>query len=381
MRRSHGNGMKKAVKNGIDRISAAKRLLADNRIGLLTNASGLSKDMRPTSDILRERFNLAALYAPEHGIRGAKQAGGADEDHIDPETGLPVFDLTGAGGAENPRALDNIDMLVYDIQDVGARFYTYISCLSEMMSRCSARGIPIVVLDRVNPISGVRVEGEILDEAYSSVVGKHAIPTRYGLTPGEYARLINKEKNIGCELHVVELAGWRRGMYLDDTDLSWVSPSPNIPTVDTAIHYIGTCIFEATNISEGRGTTHPFSLIGAPFLDSRRLAGEMNSQRLGGVRFRRAYFTPMFSKHAGALCEGVELLVTDRNDYRPFDTGAILLRTIREMTPAFRLDEKLSCKLFGSDRLCRGAISEADFAQIEAAARGYAKNCAQYLLY
>lgn len=381
MRRSHGNGMKKAVKNGIDRISAAKRLLADNRIGLLTNASGLSKDMRPTSDILRERFNLAALYAPEHGIRGAKQAGGADEDHIDPETGLPVFDLTGAGGAENPRALDNIDMLVYDIQDVGARFYTYISCLSEMMSRCSARGIPIVVLDRVNPISGVRVEGEILDEAYSSVVGKHAIPTRYGLTPGEYARLINKEKNIGCELHVVELAGWRRGMYLDDTDLSWVSPSPNIPTVDTAIHYIGTCIFEATNISEGRGTTHPFSLIGAPFLDSRRLAGEMNSQRLGGVRFRRAYFTPMFSKHAGALCEGVELLVTDRNDYRPFDTGAILLRTIREMTPAFRLDEKLSCKLFGSDRLCRGAISEADFAQIEAAARGFAKNCAQYLLY
>ncbi|NLE66694.1 MAG: DUF1343 domain-containing protein [Lentisphaerae bacterium] len=373
--------MKKAVKNGIDRISAAKRLLADNRIGLLTNASGLSKDMRPTSDILRERFNLAALYAPEHGIRGAKQAGGADEDHIDPETGLPVFDLTGAGGAENPRALDNIDMLVYDIQDVGARFYTYISCLSEMMSRCSARGIPIVVLDRVNPISGVRVEGEILDEAYSSVVGKHAIPTRYGLTPGEYARLINKEKNIGCELHVVELAGWRRGMYLDDTDLSWVSPSPNIPTVDTAIHYIGTCIFEATNISEGRGTTHPFSLIGAPFLDSRRLAGEMNSQRLGGVRFRRAYFTPMFSKHAGALCEGVELLVTDRNDYRPFDTGAILLRTIREMTPAFRLDEKLSCKLFGSDRLCRGAISEADFAQIEAAARGFAKNCAQYLLY
>ena len=373
--------MKKAVKNGIDRIAAAKRLLADNRIGLLTNASGLSKDMRPTSDILRERFNLAALYAPEHGIRGAKQAGGADEDHVDPETGLPVFDLTGAGGAENSRALDNIDMLVYDIQDVGARFYTYISCLSEMMSRCSARGIPIVVLDRVNPISGARVEGEILDEAYSSFVGRHAIPTRYGMTVGEYARYINGEKNIGCALHVVELAGWRRGMYLDDTDLSWVSPSPNIPTVDTAIHYIGTCIFEATNISEGRGTTHPFSLIGAPFLDSRRLAGEMNSQRLGGVRFRRAYFTPMFSKHAGALCEGVELLVTDRNDYRPFDTGAILLRTIREMTPAFRLDEKLSCKLFGSDRLCRGAISEADFAQIEAAARGFAKNCAQYLLY
>lgn len=373
--------MKKVVENGIDRIDTARNLLAANRIGLLTNASGLSKVMRPTVDILRERFTLSALYAPEHGIRGAKQAGGADNDHMDPETGLPLFDLTGAGGAANPGALDNIDMLVYDIQDVGARFYTYISTLGDIMPKCGERGIPVVVLDRVNPISGARVEGEILDKAYSSFVGRHAIPTRYGMTAGEYARYINGEKNIGCELHVVELAGWRRGMYLDDTDLSWVSPSPNIPTVDAAIHYIGTCIFEATNISEGRGTTHPFSLIGAPFLDSRRLAGEMNAQRLGGVRFRRASFIPMFSKHAGQLCEGVELLITNRDEYRPFAAGAILLQTIREMAPEFKMDARLSCMLFGSDRLCRGAIGAEDFAQMDKAARSFAGKSAQYLLY
>ncbi len=312
---------KHVVLCGIDREADVRAALAGKRVALLTAASGVNKQGRPTYAVLSEMAELKVLLAPEHGLYSAMQDGlfGEDDGAIHPATGAKMYSLTSKGHPRLTEILSEVDVAVYDIQDVGARFYTYLCNLTQMMRAAKEAGKPVLVLDRPNPIGGVITEGLLLDESkHSSFIGEFAIPTRYGLTVGEYARYVNAEKGIDCDLQVITCEGWRRDMYFDETDLIWVNPSPNIPTVDSAINYIAHCVWEATNISEGRGTTRPFDDVGAPFVDPEDLCKYMNSIGMEGVIFRPTYFTPMFNKHAGQVCGGVESHITDRDAYRPY---------------------------------------------------------------
>ena len=337
--------------NGVDRLDSFAHLFKGKRVGLMTAASGVDRAGIPTYARVARYGRLEVLFAPEHGIRSNMQDGLWAEDARDEETGARLMTLNGRTYGRLPEVLAELDVVVYDIQDVGARFYTYLYNLTHMMQACADAAVPLIVLDRINPIGGALIEGEILDETrYRSGIGEYAIPTRYGLTVGEFASYINATYRMSCPLQVVPCEGWKRALYGDETDLLFVNPSPNIPSVNAAINYIGTCIFEATNISEGRGTTRPFDLVGAPFVDSKRLCDEMQSYRLPGVVFRRAWFTPMFQKHAGTVCEGVELHITDRNSYRPIETMLYLYRHMRTY-PGFEARPDGLGLRFGSDFL------------------------------
>lgn len=318
------------VFNGIDRFELAEKHLKGKRVGLLTCASGITKKAIPTLDLISQNYRLSVLFAPEHGIRTNLQAGSWGDIQKDEETGATLFNLGSKGTDNIDYALSLCDIVAYDIQDVGARFYTYLYNLTYLMRECAKRNIPVLIFDRINPI-GENIQGSPLCEKNcSSFIGEYDIPTRYGLTVGELAKYLNSKKKINCELEVIPISGWSRKTFADETDLLWVNPSPNIPSVNTAINYIGTCIFEATNVSEGRGTTRPFDLVGAPFINSASLCREMNSFGLDGVVFRRAFFTPEYSKHKGEMCEGVELHITDRKNYDPFLTGLLLYSKISE---------------------------------------------------
>ncbi len=369
------------VYNGVDRLNSANALLKGKRIGFLTAASGVDRQGIPTYELLSRMAHLEVLFSPEHGVRSNLQDGAWAENTRDEETGARLFTLHGDAYDRLPHMLRQLDAVVYDIQDVGARFYTYLYNLTHMMQACATVGVPVVVLDRINPIGGVQMEGEILDTArYRSGIGEYAIPTRYGLTIGEFARYINVQQGIGCELHVVPCEGWRRDMYADETDLLFVNPSPNIPSVGCAINYIGTCIFEATNISEGRGTTRPFDMVGAPFVNSRRLLDEMQTAKLPGVIFRRTWFTPMFNKHAGTVCEGIELHITDRKTYRPIETMLYLYRHMRSY-PDFEAREQGLCLRFGSDLLLGEYDIPAFLSRNEQDLRCFAAATQPYLIY
>ncbi len=338
---------------GADKFDELQRITQGMRCGLLTAASGADSMGIPTYIKLYENRMLTVLFSPEHGIHSVMQDGGWSGSYIDPETTIPVYDLPSKGNPEIDEALSLCDVVVYDIQDVGARFYTYIYCLSNMMRECAKRNIPLIILDRPNPISGdlSTMSGAILDELkFSSFVGMYSMPVRYCMTCGEYAKYINSIKNIGCELHVIECDGWKRDMYWDETVLPWINPSPNIPTVNCAINYIGTCLIEATNISEGRGTTRPFDLVGAPFINSVDLCSKLNSAKLDGVLFTRAFFTPMFGKYQGEACEGVQLNITDRASYNPHAAGLHLLAALKEYKELIIRDQGLSLR-YGNDSL------------------------------
>ena len=374
----------KQVFNGIDRIEDAKRIFGRNRLGLLSAASGVSKNGDPTYAILHEKFNLCALYAPEHGIRSNLQEGIGMEDCKDDDTGLPLFNVFNPGaidGEKLDKMLSGIDMLVYDIQDVGVRFYAYMYNLSDMMTRCAILKKPVVVLDRVNPIGGTLLEGPRLDEAnFSSEIGRYNLPARYGMTIGEYAKWVNAQKNIHCELYVIELQGWERSLYADQTDLLFVNPSPNIPSVDVAINYNGTCLFEATNVSEGRGTTRPFNMIGAPYVNSKALVEHLRSKHIDGVTIRRAAFTPTHQKYAGQVCEGVELHITDRNTYRPLYTSLCIIEHMRTYKE-FEIKPDRLAKLYGTNDINLGLSPETLIAKTEAELENYKKEIKPYLLY
>lgn len=316
-------------------------LLRGKRIGLITNPTGVDRQLRSDIDLLARHplLRLVALFGPEHGVRGNSQAGEQVAASRDASTGLPVFSLYGEHREPTPEMLKGIDVLLFDIQDVGARFYTYPYTLAGAMRAAKRAGIAVVVLDRPNPIGGVQVEGPVLEPEYASFVGQFPIPVRHGMTIGELARLFNDAFAIGAELHVVPANGWRRNEPEPGNALAWVPPSPNMPTRDTALVYPGTALFEGTNVSEGRGTTRPFETIGAPFIDAEALASHMNALGLPGVRFRPAWFTPTFSKHAGMMCGGVQMHVTDRDAFRPFRTGLVLLKAIHDLYPqAFRFE-------------------------------------------
>ena len=310
-------------------------LLRGKRVGLVTNATGVDRELRSDVDSFAERkdFTLVALFGPEHGVRGDVQAG----DHVasarDAATGLPVHSLYGEHREPTPAMLDGIDVLVFDIQDVGTRFYTYPYTLAGVMRAAKRAGIPVVVADRPDPLGGLHVEGPVLDPALASFVGQFPIPIRHGMTLGELATLFNTAFGIGAELHVVAMQGWRRG---DDPwrgALPWVPPSPNMPTPDTALVYPGMGLLEGTNVSEGRGTTRPFETIGAPWVDAPALAARLNAMDLPGVRFRPTWFTPTFSKHAGKACAGVQLHVTDSAAFRPVRTGLAVLKALHDQHP------------------------------------------------
>lgn len=379
----------KHVLSGLDRIDSVLPLLKEGRVGLMTNPTGIDRKLRSGIDILREKCCLSALYAVEHGIRGDIQAGEKVDTFTDSQTGLTVYSAYGQGSRFTDAMLEAFDILVFDIQDVGARFYTYLYSLSRAMETCARAGKRLIVLDRINPLGGLKRCGTIIDPELASFVGDFGLPTRYGLTIGEYALYVKDLLGLSLDLTVVPMDGWRRELLLDDTDLPWVAPSPNCPDLAAALAYIGTCPFEGTNISEGRGTTQPFRLIGAPFLDGNRLADRMNALGLPGVGFRACCFTPTFSKHAGALCRGVQLHILNRDEADPFAAGLLLLETIRDMAPdAFQVlppasDGKYHLdRILGTDAFRKGSMSAMEI--VEAHRKGveeFGKKTRQFLLY
>lgn len=325
------------VKNGIDCIDSALPRLSGARVGLITNQTGVNRELVSTIDILHKNKLLSCLFAPEHGIRGDGQAGAGVEDTVDSATGTPVYSLYGNSYHIPENLLNELDVVAFDIQDVGARFYTYTSTLFRAMQDCASMGKKLVIFDRINPIGGACAEGTVLDRRFSSFVGMYPVATRHGLTVGEYANYICATENIGCDLTVIKCKGWNRDLFYDETDLAFIPPSPNMPTVDTCLAYIGTCLAEGTNLSEGRGTTKPFELIGAPWLDNIRVADAVNNMGLGGVIVRPCSFTPTFSKYASQGCRGVQLHVTDRYAFKPFETAMRMFEYIRKTHSEFEL--------------------------------------------
>lgn len=312
------------------------------RIGLVTNQSAITRDFQHAVKLLHagRGWKLAALFGPEHGIWGEAQDMAHVDHSIDPMTGLPVYSLYGKSEADlAPRreALKDLDALVIDLQDIGSRYYTFIYTMALCMREAAPLGLEVIVLDRPNPIDGVHLEGNIREEKYSSFVGMFPLPTRHGMTAGELAlwfqRYYANVHKLDCKLTVVAMKGWHRSMWWGDTGLPWVIPSPNMPTVYTATVYPGMCLVEGTNLSEGRGTTHPFEFFGAPWLDSFKLAENLNHLDLPGVRFRPHFFTPTFHKHANQVCGGVEMHVTNRATFEPYRTGLWCVKIARDMDP------------------------------------------------
>lgn len=347
-----GKGKKKKFELGVEVLLDDKKdLIEGKRVGLITNPTGVDQNLNSIVDILHNDpdVELTALYGPEHGVRGSAQAGEYVEYYIDEKTGLPVYSLYGKTKKPTPEMLENIDVLLFDIQDVGTRFYTYIYTMAYAMEAAKENNIPLIVLDRPNPQGGTKVEGPVLDMKYSSFVGNYSIPLRHGMTVGELAELFNEEFEIGAELTVVKMNGWKREMYYDDTSLPFVMPSPNMPTLETALVYPGAALIEGTNVSEGRGTTKPFELIGAPFINADDLAGHLNSLNLPGVTFRAASFTPSFSKHAGQLSHGIQIHVTHRDAFKPVETGLHIVKAIHDMYPEdfeFRAENSAGISFF-----------------------------------
>ncbi|WP_156288222.1 exo-beta-N-acetylmuramidase NamZ family protein [Oceanobacillus salinisoli] len=332
-------------------LNEQKDLLEGKRVGLITNPTGVDKELNSIVDLLHNDpdVQLTALYGPEHGVRGDAQAGEYVEFYNDETTGLPVYSLYGQTRKPTPEMLEDVDVLLFDIQDVGTRFYTYIYTMAYAMEAAAENGKEFIVLDRPNPLGGQKVEGPVLDPDYASFVGNYPIPLRHGMTVGELAKLFNEEFEIAADLTVVEMKGWNRNMYYDDTKLEFVLPSPNMPTLETAIVYPGAALIEGTNVSEGRGTTKPFEFIGAPFVNSTEFAAALNELELPGVTFRAASFTPSFSKHSGTLSHGIQIHVTNKKAYRPVETGLHIVKTLHDMYPEdfeFRAENSAGISFF-----------------------------------
>ena len=321
-----------AVTLGSERLLASGAL-AGRRVGVVANPASVDHAFRHVADRIAAQpgVTLAALFGPQHGFHADAQDNMVETAHArHPRLGVPIHSLYGDSREPAPEMLDGLDLLVIDLQDVGTRVYTYVYTMANCLRAARRRGLPVVVCDRPNPIGGEQVEGPVLDPAYASFVGQFAIPLRHGLTIGELARLFNDHFGIGADLEVVPLGGWSRSMRHDDADAPWVMPSPNLPTLDSAAVYPGTVLLEGTLLSEGRGTTRPFELAGAPGIDPEALAGALNGLGLPGVRFRPATFEPTFQKHAGRPCGGCQIHVTDRRAFRPVVTGVAVLAACRQ---------------------------------------------------
>lgn len=323
------------IKVGIERIDEFLEIFKDKKVGLITNPTGITKEFKTTIDVLREKTQLVSMFSPEHGVRGDLQAGVKLDPYVDQETGSMVYSLYGETRKPTKEMLDEIDIIAYDIQDVGARFYTFIYTMAYSMMAAKEHNKTFVVFDRPNPLNGVDVEGTILDLKYRSFVGYYPMVQRYGLTVGELANYFNEEFEINCDLKVIPMKGYQRSMDFLDTKLPFVMPSPNIPTPTTVYAYMATCLIEGTNLSEGRGTTKPFEVFGAPWLNAKKLIEALNQLNLPGVNFRKLHFTPMFSKQKDQLCEGVELYITDKKAFKPVKTGFAIVYLIKELHNEF----------------------------------------------
>jgi uncharacterized protein YbbC (DUF1343 family) len=365
---------------GIDRLLEADRsLVAGRRVGIVCNPASVDGAFRHTADRLVDDpdVEVAALFGPQHGFRSDLQDNMIETPHArDARREVPVYSLYSETREPSADMLRDIDVLVIDLQDVGTRVYTYVYTMANCMRAAARHGVHVVVCDRPNPVGGEEVEGNLLDPAYASFVGQFPIPLRHGMTIGELARLFNGAFGIGASLDVVPLDGWRRSMYHDDTGVPWIIPSPNLPTLDSAIVYPGAVLFEGTKLSEGRGTTRPFELIGAPWIDGERLAGAMNARGVPGVHFRPAFFEPTFQKHARQTCGGCQLHVLDRRSFRPVRTSVELLAEFRRQDPArfgwreppyeYEHDKQPIDILYGSARLRTVVDSDGDIAALVA---------------
>ncbi|TDW65810.1 exo-beta-N-acetylmuramidase NamZ family protein [Kribbella pratensis] len=375
------------------------RALAGQKVGVISNPTGILPDYQHIVDTMHAsgQVNIVAVFGPEHGFRGSAQAGGSEGDHIDPRTGIMVYDAYGAN-ADKLAGLytkSGVETVVFDIQDVGARFYTYIWTMFEAMLAAVRTGAKFVVLDRPNPVGGY-ARGPMLKPGYTSGVGKKEIVQQHGMTVGELARMFDAEylplePNGGRlkELQVIEVSNWKRDQLYDDTGLTWVMPSPNMPTPDTALVYPGLCLFEATNMSEGRGTTRPFELIGAPYVDY-RWAEALQTKHIPGVAFREAYFTPTISKNANVLCGGVQVQITDPHSVEAITAATHMIVEARKLYPQFTWREETPPGrwidlLTGSDRFRTMLLADATAEEIVAAWKpetdAWTARRAKYLLY
>lgn len=354
-----------AVKLGLDvLLDDQLALLQDQRVGIVVHPASINARLEHTGDLLFNHpgVHLTTIMGPQHGIQGETQDNMIEwEDCHDPATDLPVYSLYGKTRSPTEEMFKNVDVVVFDLQDVGARPYTYIHTLALVMRACREQGKSLVVLDRPNPINGVDTEGTVLDPDFSSFVGLYPLAMRHGMTVGELALYLNREFQIDCRLEVVKMQGWTRDMFFSDTQLPWVLPSPNMPTLETAIVYPGMCLLEGTNISEGRGTTRPFELSGAPWINPTQMVRELDRMDLPGVVFRPVHFTPTFHKWASERIGGVQIHVSDRGTFRPVLTGLALLTLYRNVgkdrfawkSPPYEYEtEKLPIDILcGTDRI------------------------------
>ena len=323
------------VKIGLEVLLESRLDLLDGqRVGLICHPASINSRYEHAADLLfaHPRIQLTALFGPQHGIRGETQDNMIEwQSFRDSHTGLPAYSLYGETRKPTAEMLSEVDVLVFDVQDVGTRVYTFVYTMALAMQAARESGKRFVMLDRPNPINGAQVEGNILEPPFASFVGMYPLPMRHGMTVAELARLFNQAFGIGCDLEVVTMQGWRRAMWFDETRLPWVLPSPNIPTPDTATVYPGMVMFEGTKVSEGRGTTKPFEIIGAPYIEPRRLVERLNQDALPGCALRPLHFEPTFHKFKGQLCGGLQVHVTDRSRFKPVITAVAVIAAIREL--------------------------------------------------
>ncbi len=329
---------RKHIKLGLEKILTEKNNFSRSmRLGLICNQSSVNHQFQHAADLFFENdnLNLVSLFGPQHGIRGDVQDNMEETSHtIDKLTKLPIYSLYSETRQPTEQMLSSIDALVFDLQDVGGRVYTFIYTMANAMKACAKFGKKMFVLDRPNPIGGLSVEGNLLEKGHESFVGQFPIPMRHGLTVGELAKLFNEEFNIKCELEVITMNNWKREDFYDETDAPWVMPSPNMPTVDTTVVFPSTVYFEGTQVSEGRGTTRPFEIVGAPYIGSKEYADALSKFELPGVIFRPVNFIPTFQKYFKQGCGGIFLHITERDLFEPVITGLAMIKTIFELYPS-----------------------------------------------
>ena len=325
----------KPVLSGIDRIDLMDRALSGKRLAVVTGGAAVDRNLRHVADVLCDRYDVRRLFNTIYGIRGEFMYGERVPFYVDARTGLTVESIFSRERiAPSPEMLSDVDAVVFDIREAGTRFFEYLHCLAAIMRACASCGREVVVLDRIAPLCGEIVEGTVCPPDMHTIVGDFELPSRTALTIGEFARYVNGEYGVGCALTVIPVAGWSRNLYYDETDVPWLLPSPSLNGLTANLLYAGYCIFEGvSSVSEGRGTSKPFELVGAPWIDGAALREKMDAKGLPGVRFADVYFKPVSSKHAGQVCSGVQTLIADRREFRPFLTAMTLLETIREMYP------------------------------------------------
>ena len=373
-------------------------LLRGQRVGLVCNQATVFPDLRHAADVFFEHpeIDLTTLFGPQHGIRGDVQYNMIETPHMpDARTGIMVYSLYSETREPTEEMLADVDTIVVDLQDVGCRIYTFVYTMANCMRAAKKVGKRVIVCDRPNPINGNDIDGNVTEDAFTSFVGQFALPTRHGMTIGELAQMFNEHFGIGCELEVVKMEGWRREMWGDETGLPWVLPSPNIPDVDTCVVFPATVHLEGTELSEGRGTTLPFFLNGAPFIDAYAWAAELRKFDLPGVAFREAYFQPTFCEFAGETCGGVQIHITDRETFKPVITGIAMVKTAYEMYPGhfqwrqnayeYEFDKNPFDVVSGTDKIRKAIESGASLKEIEASwaadLKGFDEARKPYLLY